>query len=155
MSPDGSAVPDETAQALAERVAEAMRTSDKAAAGAGVELVQVGPGRAVTQLTVTERHVNGHGLCHGGYLFLLADAAFAFACNSFGVPTVAAGADIVFLRAARLGERLRAEAAPRAKSGRSAVYDVTVRTEDGTVLAEFRGRSRAVPSMPHPPGFTP
>jgi acyl-CoA thioesterase len=128
-----------------------MQAADVAAAGAGVELVDVGPGRAVTRLTVAERHVNGHGLCHGGYLFLLADSAFALACNSFGTPTVAAAADIVFLRPGRLGERLDAEATLRSDAGRSGVYDVTVRAGDD-VVAEFRGRSRTVPSMPQVPG---
>jgi len=145
---------DQDAMTLAQRVADAMRASDAAAVSAGVELVEVGPGRAVTGLAVTERHVNGHGVCHGGYLFLLADAAFAFACNSFGVPTLAAGADITFLRPARLGAELLAEARLRSESGRSGIYDVTVRDGD-TVVAEFRGRSRAVPTLAHPPGFTP
>jgi acyl-CoA thioesterase len=141
--------------ALAWRVAEAMRAADDAAAGAGVELLDVGPGRAVTSLVVESRHVNGHGLCHGGYLFLLADAAFAYACNSFGVPTVAAGGDIVFLSPGRVGSRLYATAVLRAGSGRSGVYDATVRADDpehGEVVAEFRGRSRVVPSLPQVPG---
>jgi acyl-CoA thioesterase len=142
------------AKSLAWRVAEAMRASDAAAAGAGVELVDVGPGRAVTRLTVTERHVNGHGVCHGGYLFLLADTAFAYACNSFGTPTVAAGGEISFLQPGRLGDELVAHAALRSEVGRSGIYDVTVRAGD-VVVAEFRGRSRSVPSMPHPPGFIP
>lgn len=140
-------------QQLARRVAEAMRASDAAADGAGVELVDVGPGHAVTALTVEQRHVNGHRICHGGYLFLLADAAFAYACNSFGTPTVAAGGDIVFLRPGQLGDRLLAEASLRSESGRSGVYDVTVRSGD-TVVAEFRGRSRTVPSLPNPPVVT-
>lgn len=139
--------------ALAWRVAGAMREADAAAVSAGVELVDVGPGRAVVRMVVTEGQVNGHGVCHGGYLFLLADAAFAFACNSFGVPTLASAADIVFLRPGRLGVELRAEAGLRSESGRSGIYDVTVRDGD-SVVAEFRGRSRAVPTLAHPPGFT-
>jgi acyl-CoA thioesterase len=142
---------DQRAEALARRVADAMRSSDAATAGAGVELVDVGPGWAVARLTVTARHVNGHGVCHGGYLFLLADSAFAYACNSFGVPTLAAGGDISFLRPGRLGGELLAEARLRSSVGRSGVYDVTVRDGD-TVVAEFRGRSRAVPDLAHPPG---
>jgi acyl-CoA thioesterase len=145
---------DVEADALARRVAEAMRASDAAAAGAGVELVEVGPGWAVTRLRVADRHVNGHGVCHGGYLFLLADAAFAYACNSFGTPTVAAGADISFLRQGQLGDELVARAQRRSTAGRSGIYDVTVRTGEA-VVAEFRGRSRAVPSLPHPSGCTP
>jgi acyl-CoA thioesterase len=142
------------ARALARRVAEAMRAADAAAAGAGVELVDVGPGWAVTRLRVAEPHVNGHGVCHGGYLFLLADAAFAYACNSFGTPTVAAGAEISFLRQSRLGDELVARAELRSAAGRSGVYDVTIRAGEA-VVAEFRGRSRVVPSLPHPPGFNP
>jgi acyl-CoA thioesterase len=139
-------------ESLAWRVAEAMRASDAATTGAGVELVDVGPGRAVTRLTVAARHVNGHGVCHGGYLFLLADSAFAYACNSFGTSTVAAGGEISFLRPGRLGDELVARAELRSEVGRSGIYDVTVRVGD-TVLAEFRGRARSVPSMPPPPGL--
>jgi acyl-CoA thioesterase len=145
---------DQRAEALARRVADAMRSSDAATTGAGVELVDVGPSWAVVRLTVTSRHVNGHGVCHGGYLFLLADSAFAYACNSFGVPTLAAGGDISFLRPGRLGAELVAEARLRSSVGRSGVYDVTVHDGDA-VVAEFRGRSREVPTLPHPPGFTP
>jgi len=137
-------------QAGAERVAAAMEEHDAAIRGAGIRLVDVGPGRARTALTVEERHVNGHGIAHGGYLFFLADAAFSFACNSHGTSTVAAGADIAFLRAARLGDELEAEAVERVLAGRSGLYDVTVRTADGETVAEFRGRSRAVPGLPAP-----
>jgi acyl-CoA thioesterase len=145
--------PDVEARVLARRVAEAMRAADAAAAGAGVELVDVGPGWALTRLRVAERHVNGHGVCHGGYLFLLADSAFGYACNSFGTPTVASGAEISFLRQSRIGDELLARAELRSAVGRSGIYDVTVRAGDG-VVAEFRGRSRAVPDLPHPPGFS-
>jgi acyl-CoA thioesterase len=131
--------------ALARQMAERMWASDAASAGAGVQLERVEPGRAVARLTVTERHLNGHGVCHGGYLFLLADSAFAFACNSFGRTTVAAEADIVFLRSVPLGAELVAEAALRSDAGRSGVYDVTVRAGE-VVVAEFRGRSRTVRS---------
>jgi acyl-CoA thioesterase len=154
-SAEDPTAPAEDPTVLARRVAEAMRAADQATAGAGVELVDVGPGRAVTSLLIERRHVNGHGLCHGGYLFLLADSALAYACNSFGVPTVAAGGDIVFVRPGRLGIRVYAAAQLRAASGRSGVYDVTLRADDpehGEVIAEFRGRSRVVPSMPQVPG---
>ena len=148
MEPDGMEPDGVDPEKQARHVAETMRAADAAAAEAGVELVDAGLGRAVARMTVTERHVNGYGMCHGGYLFLLADSAFAYACNSFGVPTVAAAADIVFLRPGALGERLEAEAVLRSTSGRSGVYDVTVRGDDGSVVAEFRGRSRQTPSMP-------
>jgi acyl-CoA thioesterase len=128
------------AESLARRVADVMRGADAATAEAGVELLDVGPGRAVARLVVASRHVNGHGVCHGGYLFLLADSAFAYACNSYGTPAVAAGAEITFLRPALPGDELVAEARVRSSAGRSGVYDVTVRAGD-TVVAEFRGHS--------------
>lgn len=134
---------------LARRTAAAMRRADEAGRAAGVRLVDVGPGRATVTFTVAARHVNGHGICHGGYLFLLADAAFAYACNSHGVSTVAAGADISFLRPARLGDELVAEAVERARGGRSGLYDVTVRLGEEQI-AEFRGRSRQVPGLAAP-----
>jgi acyl-CoA thioesterase len=88
--------------------------------------------------------INGHDICHGGYVFLLADSAFAFACNSYDHVTVASGADISFVAPARLGDDLVAVAEERTRFGRSGVYDVTVRRADGHVIAEFRGRSRTV-----------
>lgn len=135
----------ETARATA----DAMRRADRAAAGAGVRLLDVGPGRAVVGMTVQERHVNGHGICHGGYLFLLADAALAYASNSYGVSAVASGADITFLRPVALGAELVAEAVERAVAGRSGLYDVSVRDAEGAV-AELRGRTRQVPGLPPP-----
>jgi acyl-CoA thioesterase len=137
--------PDEVAR----RSADAMTRADEAGRAAGVRLLEVAPGRARVALTVEDRHVNGHGICHGGYLFLLADAAFAYACNSHGVSAVAAGADITFLRPVRLGAELVAEAVERARAGRSGLYDVTVRV-DAEAVAEFRGRSRQVPGLPAP-----
>ncbi|MGI5126532.1 hydroxyphenylacetyl-CoA thioesterase PaaI [Pseudonocardia sp. CA-107938] len=127
----------------------AMETADAASRGAGVRVLEVGTGTARAALVVEPRHLNGHGICHGGYLFLLADTAFAFACNSHGVPAVAAGGDITFLRPVSAGVELVAEAVERALVGRSGLYDVTVRA-DGEVVAEFRGRARQVPGMPAP-----
>jgi acyl-CoA thioesterase len=94
-------------------------------------------------MRITDAMVNGHGTAHGGYVFLLADTAFACACNSHGPVTVAAGADISFVRPARSGDLLVAYAQERVTSGRSGIYDVTV-TSDGEVVAEFRGRSRVI-----------
>jgi len=133
----------------ARRAAAAMERADEAARAAGVRLVDVGPGRARTALTVEARHLNGHGICHGGYVFLLADAAFAYACNSYGISAVAAGADIDFLRPVALGAELLAEAVERARAGRSGLYDVSVRVA-GEVVAELRGRARQVPGLPGP-----
>ena len=137
------------AAAIAARTAAAMERADEAMRSAGIRLLDVGPGWARTGLTVAQRHLNGHGLCHGGVLFLLADAALAFASNSHGTSAVAAGADIVFLRPAGPGEELVADARERSRAGRSGVYDVTVRTGEATV-AEFRGRTRDVPGLPQP-----
>jgi acyl-CoA thioesterase len=137
-----------------------MVAADHASRDAGVRLVEVAPGAASAALTVAEQHVNGHGVCHGGYLFLLADTAMAYACNSYGVSALASGADIAFLRPAALGDELVADAVERARSGRSGLYDVTVRARgrDGapdSVLAEFRGRSRQMPNMAGPPPVEP
>jgi len=123
-----------------------MWAEDRASAHLGMEATVLEVDRAVVRMTVGEHMVNGHELAHGGYLFTLADSAFALACNSRGARTVAAGADIVFVTSARLGDVLDAEARVRAAYGRSGITDVTVtRAADGAVIAEFRGRSRSLP----------
>ena len=127
--------------------AEQMWADDTASRALGIRLGEVGPGRATAQLRVTPAMLNGHGTCHGGYLFLLADTAFALACNTRGAPTVAAGADVAFLAPVREGDELVAEAVERVLRGRSGLYDVTVRRGDEVVL-EFRGRSRSLPAAP-------
>jgi acyl-CoA thioesterase len=119
---------------------EIMLAADAATRMFGIELLAYGEGWARTQLTVREDMVNGHGICHGGVIFALADTAFACACNSWGPVTVAAGADIVFVAPGRAGDLLTAEARVRARYGRSGVYDVTV-TRGDQLIAEFRGRS--------------
>jgi acyl-CoA thioesterase len=105
---------------------------------------EVGPGRAVLSMTVTETMVNGHGIAHGGYVFTLADSAFAFACNSHGPHAVAAQCQISYLRPVRLGDRLVATAREIVQAGRTGLCDVRV-TRDGEVVAEFRGHSRQLP----------
>jgi acyl-CoA thioesterase len=95
-------------------------------------------------MTVGEAMVNGHGMCHGGFIFTLADSAFAFACNTANQRNVAAHCDIFYLRPARLGDVLVAEATQRAEAGRSGLYDVRVSTREGVVVAEFRGQSRSI-----------
>ena len=132
--------PDETAR----RSAEAMLAGDQASLAAGVELVGVGPGTATATMTVRTDMVNGHDIAHGGYVFLLADTAFAVACNSYGQSTVAAGCDIAFLAPVHAGDHLTAEARETHRAGRNGIYDVSVRREDGTVVAELRGRSRSI-----------
>ena len=103
-------------------------------------------------MRITDSMINGHDIAHGGYVSLLADMAFAFACNSYGRVALAAGSDVVFVDPARLGDELVAEAVERVRYGRSGVYDVTVRRAGGKVVAEFRGRSRSVSaSLIEPP----
>jgi acyl-CoA thioesterase len=128
---------------VAQTAAHEMFDRDEASKGLGIELLEAGDGRARVRMTVTATMVNGHGLAHGGFVFLLADTAFACACNSHGPVSVAAGCDIDFLRPARAGDELVAVATERAVSGRSGLYDVTV-TRAGDVIAEFRGRSRVI-----------
>ena len=125
--------------------ARRMWDDDGASARLGMELHAAADGDARVTMTVGPEMVNGHGMCHGGFVFLLADSAFGCACNSSGPVTVAAGADIVFVASAREGDRLEATATERVLFGRSGVYDVTVsRESDGQVIAEFRGRSRVL-----------
>jgi acyl-CoA thioesterase len=119
-----------------------MFEADSASGELGMELLDVADGTATVRMTIVSSMVNGHGIAHGGYVFLLADTAFACACNSRGVVTVAAGADISFVAPVREGAELVAVAAERVSFGRSGIYDVTVRSGD-QVVAEFRGRSRA------------
>ena len=138
--PDPAGDPDEVAR----RSTELMWSGDAASRMLGMSVASVGPGSASVEMTVRDDMVNGWGMCHGGLVASLADSAFAVACNSHGVVTVAAGFDVTFLDAAQLGDRLVAAAVERATRGRSGVYDVTVtRAGDGTVVAEFRGRSRS------------
>jgi acyl-CoA thioesterase len=129
------------ADELASKVAAAMWADDSASAGLGMKLVSVGPGTAVLEMPVRDDMVNGHGMAHGGFVFTLADSAFAFACNSRNQVTVAQACDIVFIAPAQRGDLLVAEARERTSYGRNAIYDVTVRRGDD-VIAEFRGRSR-------------
>lgn len=127
--------------------AKAMLDADVASATLGITVLKAWDGHAVARMRVTEQMVNGHGIAHGGYVFLLADTTFACACNSHGPVTVAAGADISFVASARLGDELVATAEERTRYGRNGIYDVTVHRETAQgreVIAEFRGRSRTV-----------
>ena len=132
-------------QELATRCAEAMLGADQASAWLGIRLLSVGPGRAELAMTVTEQMLNGHRIGHGGFVFSLADSAFAVACNSYNRSTVAAGCDIDFTAAVHGGDELTAVAVERYRRGRSGLYDITVRRADGTVVAEMRGRAREIP----------
>jgi acyl-CoA thioesterase len=133
-------------QTLARRCAQTMWDNDRASQALGMRLGAVAPGRATLSMTVTEAMINGHAICHGGYVALLADSAFAFACNTYNAVTVAQGFDVTFLAAVRLGDELEAEAVERSRRGRSGIYDVTIRRTgpEPAVVAEFRGRSRTI-----------
>ena len=120
-----------------------MWSDDAASRALGMTLEDAVEGRATVSMQVRADMLNGHDLCHGGLIAALADSAFACACNSRGVTTVAQGFDVTFLRPAHLGDRLVATAVERAVHGRSGLYDVTVR-RGNTVVAEFRGRSRSL-----------
>ncbi|MBP0454835.1 hydroxyphenylacetyl-CoA thioesterase PaaI [Kitasatospora sp. RG8] len=127
----------------------ALYERDGACQGLGIALDEVSSGRARMRVTVTPAMVNGHGIAHGGYLFLLADAAFSYACNSYGPVTVAQAAQVTFLAPAEVGDELTAEAVERVRSGRSGIYDVTVRNSAEKVVAEFRGQSVMLAGKPH------
>lgn len=127
--------------ALARAVADAMYAADSASQSLGMRLDEVGPGHATLSMRVREDMLNGHRTCHGGFIFSLADSAFAFACNSRNVSTVASGCTVDFLAPAREGDVLTATARERSLAGRTGVYDVTVNNQQGEPVALFRGRS--------------
>ena len=124
----------------ARRAIETLYARDRAAQALGIELIEVGLGQARIAMSVRGDMLNGHGVCHGGFLFTLADTAFAYACNSAGAPMVAAGAAIEFMAPAAVGERLIAVATETSRSERQGIYDVAVSTESGATRAHFRGR---------------
>jgi acyl-CoA thioesterase len=131
--------PDQVARACA----DAMWRDDDASRGLGMEILEVGPGRAVLAMTVKPEMVNGQSIAHGGFIFTLADSAFAFACNSHDERVVAAQGSITFIKPGKLGDRLVATAREISRSGRSGIYDVNVAV-DGVTIAEFRGHSRTI-----------
>ena len=131
--------PDELARASA----DAMWSADTASRGLGMEIVDVAPGRATLTMTVGEAMLNGHEIAHGGFIFTLADSAFAFACNSYGERTVAQHCTISFIKPVVKGDRLVATAREVSRIGRSGIYDVSV-SANGAIVAEFRGFSRTV-----------
>jgi acyl-CoA thioesterase len=129
------------AQALAEAVAAAMFARDRASQALGMAIAAVAPGQATLTMTVRADMVNGHAICHGGLIFTLADSAFAFACNSYNLATVASGCTIEFLAPAREGDVLTARARERSAAGRTGVYDIEVANQRGEAIALFRGKS--------------
>jgi acyl-CoA thioesterase len=131
-------------QRLAELAAKTMYERDPASRALGMALDAIRPGYARMSMRVREDMLNGHGTCHGGYLFMLADSAFAFACNSHNFNTVGAGCTIDYLAPGRAGDVLAAEAVEQALAGKTGVYDVAVRNQDGALLALFRGKSHRI-----------
>ena len=128
---------------LARACADAMWKEDDASQGLGMEIVDIKAGQATLAMTIQPHMVNGHKVAHGGFIFTLADSAFAYACNSHNVRAVAAQCNITFIRPGKLGDRLVATAREISRSGRSGIYDVRVISGD-VVIAEFRGHSRTI-----------
>lgn len=132
------------AQARAERCAQSMWENDAASKGLGIVLERVAPGEADASLSLEDRHLNGHGICHGGFIFTLADTAFAFACNSYNQAAVAQQNSITYIHSGRAGAKLTAYAKEISRQGRSGIYDVTVVDDEGVIIAIFRGHSRTI-----------
>jgi len=130
--------------AMAKACADAMWQDDRASKGLGMRIERVAPGEAVISMTVRKEMTNGHGICHGGFIFTLADSTFAFACNTYDQRTVAQQCAVTFIESAHEGDVLTAHALERTRSGRSGIYDVTVRDGSNKVIAEFRGHSRTI-----------
>ena len=128
-------------QALAEATARAMWANDRASKGLGMRIDAVSAGAATLSMPVRSDMLNGHDICHGGFIFALADSAFAFACNSYNFVTVASGCSIDYLAPARAGDVLTARAQQRSASGRTGVYDIDVTNQRGERIALFRGKS--------------
>ena len=129
------------AQALAERVGARMFADDRASAALGMRVTSIAPGRAEMTMTVRDDMLNGHRICHGGFIFLLADSTFAFACNSYNRNTVAQGCSIDYLAPVHEGDVLHAIGVERSRTGRTGVYDIEVRDQHGKTVALFRGKS--------------
>lgn len=132
-----------TEEEIAKRCRDTMWSTDVASQDLGMHVEVSGPGSAVATFEVRSSMVNGYGICHGGYIFALADSAFAFACNTYDRITVAAGASIDFIKPARSGDTLRAIAGEVSRGGRTGIYDVEVSNQRNEVIAIFRGRSYA------------
>ncbi len=135
---------DLNAEQIAQLVGTKMYQHDPATKHLGIELVTIAPGQSVMRMTVQAFMANGHGICHGGYLFLFADSAFAFACNSHGQRAVAAGASIDFLAAGKVGDVLTATGNMIQQGNRTGLYDMKVTNQDNLILALFRGRSATI-----------
>ena len=140
-----SAAPSQATIDLARQVGESMFAVDTASKDTmGMELLSCEPGRAVIRMTVKELHLNGHKICHGGFIFTLADSTFAFACNSYNKAAVAAGCSIEFLKPGQLGDVLTCVGQEQTMSGRHGIYDMKVTNQKGEVIAMFRGKSAQI-----------
>lgn len=134
-----------TPENLAYQVGVSMFAADKASSQTmGMDLLYCKPGTASMRMTVQDKHLNGHQMCHGGFIFTLADSTFAFACNSHNKATVASAASIEFLKPAHLGDVLTCVGEEQIMSGRHGVYDMTVRNQNNQVIALFRGKSAQI-----------
>jgi acyl-CoA thioesterase len=133
-----------TPQARATKASEAMMSADSASRDLGMRIIDIAPGAATLTMRVTDKMLNGHRICHGGYIFTLADSAFAFACNSYNRLTVAQQNQITYVAPGKADELLTATASETALTGRSGVYDVMVTGEDGRIVATMRGLSRTI-----------
>jgi acyl-CoA thioesterase len=130
---------------LARRVGETMWAVDTASKDTmGMDLLECAPGRARVRMEVRPLHLNGHQICHGGFIFTLADTTFAFACNSHNKVTVAAGCSIEFLKPGKLGDVLTCEGVEQTLTGRHGIYDMRVSNQHGEVIAMFRGKSAQI-----------
>ena len=137
-----------SSEALAAKVGETMFAVDVASKDTmGMELLLCAPGHARMRMQVRELHLNGHAICHGGFIFTLADSTFAFACNSHNKNAVAASASIEFLKPAHAGDVLTCTGVEQVLSGRHGVYDMTVRNQNDEVIALFRGKSAQIPGQ--------
>lgn len=131
-------------EVLAQRCAEGMLSTDAAVRFVGMKLESIAPGAAVMSLELMPEMMNSHGTCHGGFIFALADSTFAYACNSRNDVAVAQSCTITYVNPAKAGDRLRAEAREVSRRGRSGVYDIEVKDQDGQQIALFRGHSRTI-----------
>ena len=137
---------------LARACSDAMHSNDDASQLLGMEILETRPGYARLSMSVRKEFTNGHDICHGGFIFTLADSAFAHACNNRNLVTVASGASIEFIAQARIGDRLTAVAQERKRGGKTGVYDVEVSNQDGVLLALFRGNSYQIRGQVVPAG---
>ena len=137
-----------TAQGVAQAACDAMWQGDRASKALGMQVLAIGPGTATLTMTVRDDMLNGHDICHGGLMTMLADSAFAYACNAYNEVTVASGFDVNLFAAARLGDVLTATATELNKGGRSGVYNVDVHNQRGEHVVAFRGRSFTIKGKP-------